>query len=234
MKKLLIISIAIIAVLAIAATTYLFCQPSPKLSETTELPELPDGIDVSHHQGQINWSKVPKVQFVYIKATEGATYLDPMYKQNIKGARKNGQKVGSYHYFRTTSSVNEQFANFKKHIVKSEQDLIPMVDVEECKNWTKSQFQDSLTKFCNLIKQHYGKLPMIYSVNSFYNGYCAPKFNNHYLMIGKFSNKRPIIFGLGHYTIWQYTEHATLTGISKEVDFDIFHSDNSIKDILLP
>ena len=37
------------------------------------------GIDVSHHQGNINWNKVKKwednsIQFAYIKATEGATY----------------------------------------------------------------------------------------------------------------------------------------------------------------
>lgn len=45
------------------------------------------GIDVSHHNEKINWEQVPDVDFVYIKATEGATYVDPMYQQNINGAR---------------------------------------------------------------------------------------------------------------------------------------------------
>lgn len=41
------------------------------------------GIDVSHHNGKINWGQVPDVEFVYVKATEGATYVDPMY-HNLK------------------------------------------------------------------------------------------------------------------------------------------------------
>ena len=48
------------------------------------------GIDVSHHNGKVNWEQVPNVEFVYIKATEGATYVDPMFRQNIKGANKFG------------------------------------------------------------------------------------------------------------------------------------------------
>ena len=39
-----------------------------------------DGIDISHHNGLINWGKVtrehPDIKFVYIKATEGATWTD--------------------------------------------------------------------------------------------------------------------------------------------------------------
>ena len=47
------------------------------------------GIDVSHHQKQIDWEQVKKdknIEFVYIKATEGATHLDKQYKYNIKSA----------------------------------------------------------------------------------------------------------------------------------------------------
>lgn len=69
----------------------------------------------------------------YVKATEGATYVDPMYQQNIKGARAKELRVGAFHYFRTTSSVQKQFENYKEHVKKRDIDLIPMVDVEECK-----------------------------------------------------------------------------------------------------
>ena len=60
------------------------------------------GIDVSRHQGRIEWQKVPirDISFVYIKATEGATYTDPYFHYNIKGAAEAGFKVGAYHYFR--------------------------------------------------------------------------------------------------------------------------------------
>lgn len=193
----------------------------------------PYGIDVSHHNGEINWQQIPDVEFVYIKATEGATYVDPMYKQNIKGARAKKLRVGAYHYFRTTSSVQKQFKNYKQHVKKEDIDLIPMVDVEECRKWSVTQFQDSLMRFIQLVKSHYGKAPMIYSVNTFYNKYCAPRFNNYHLMIGRYGNDEPFIKGRGTYTIWQKSQTGNLSGIPKNVDIDIFREGVQIDDILL-
>lgn len=92
----------------------------------------PKGIDVSHHQGDINWNKVAKepIGFVYIKATEGETYVDSKFKKNIVGAKKVGLPVGVYHYFRMTSGAHKQFKNFYNTVKKYKIDLIPMVDVE--------------------------------------------------------------------------------------------------------
>ena len=43
-----------------------------------------DGIDISHHNGKIDWEKVqkghPEIRFVYIKATEGASWVDSNYE----------------------------------------------------------------------------------------------------------------------------------------------------------
>ena len=173
------------------------------------------------------------MDFVYIKATEGATYVDPVYQQNINGARARKFRVGAYHYFRTTSSVQKQFENYKKHVMKSDIDLIPMVDVEECKKWSATQFQDSLMRFIQLVKSHYGKAPMIYSVNTFYNKYCAPRFNNFHLIIGRYGNEKPFIKGKGTYTIWQKSQTGKLSGIPKEVDIDVFRKEVLIANILL-
>ena len=192
------------------------------------------GIDVSHHQDLIDWEQVPNVQFVYIKATEGATYQDKNYSQNLQGARKAGIPVGSYHYFRTTSSAHEQFENFRKNVPVDQQDLIPMVDIEERRNWTRSQFQDSLRVFMKLVEEHFGKAPMIYSVQNFYRDNGAPEFNNYHLMLGRYNSEEPPSFkGKGHYTVWQYSEDGRIPGISKGVDLDRFHPDCSIEDILL-
>lgn len=197
------------------------------------------GIDVSRHQRDINWEEVARntnIQFVYIKATEGRTYKDPKYDRNIREARRHGLKVGSYCYFRTTSSAHDQFNKFKNTARREEQDLIPLVDVEERKNWSRSQFQDSLRVFINLVRAHYGKAPMIYSVNSFYNRNCAPEFNNYHLMIGRYNNdinRPPSIKGRGTYTIWQYSESGRIRGIERPVDLNRFNPRYSINDLLL-
>ena len=112
-----------------------------------------DGIDVSHHQGKINWSKVqkscPNLKFVYVKATEGKTYVDPRYEENVKGASKVGFKVGVYHFFRMTSGAREQFANFNAAIAKVGIDLIPMVDIETSDKQSVREVKDSLMVFVN-------------------------------------------------------------------------------------
>ena len=108
-----------------------------------------------------------------------------------------------------------------------------MVDVEECKKWPTTQFQDSLIRFIQLVKSHYGKAPMIYSVNTFYNRYCAPRFNNYHLMIGRYGDEEPFIKGRGTYTIWQKSQTGRLAGIAKNVDINVFRKDKSINDISL-
>jgi len=101
---------------------------------------------------------------VYIKATEGANYIDTTYFRNLTEVRKNGFLVGSYHYFRTTSNPNEQFENFKKVAAKDSQDLIPIVDIEEKKNWDDKVFHKNLAQFLNLVENYFGKKP--YNIRS--------------------------------------------------------------------
>ena len=54
---------------------------SYRVLKTVETPKYKTGIDISHWQGNIDWSKI-KTDFVIQKCTEGTTYLDPTYKQN--------------------------------------------------------------------------------------------------------------------------------------------------------
>ena len=56
------------------------------------------GIDVSKHNGEIDFGKVrdDDYQFVFIKASEGKTYRDEAFDRNYRGAREAGLKVGAY------------------------------------------------------------------------------------------------------------------------------------------
>src|SRR4051794_5467055 len=59
------------------------------------------GIDISHHQGAIDWARLPGqgVDFAYIKASEGGDHRDPAFAANWAGARKAGIRRGAYHFF---------------------------------------------------------------------------------------------------------------------------------------
>lgn len=191
------------------------------------------GIDVSHHQKTIDWSKVANenVAFVYIKATEGATYVDPKFHENAKGASKAGILIGAYHYFRMTSGATAQFNNFKRAMEKHSIDLIPMIDVETNDKKPRKVLQDSLDVFISLVKKHYGVMPMIYGTQRSYNELCAPKYNKLHLYIGRYGPNAPVIIGKGTYTIWQYTENGKVNGINKPVDKCKFNPRYSLQDI---
>lgn len=54
------------------------------------------GIDLSHYQGEVFWEAVgdnSKMAYVYLKATEGSSRIDPTYKKNIELAHRYGLKV---------------------------------------------------------------------------------------------------------------------------------------------
>lgn len=196
-----------------------------------------DGIDISSHQGEIDWEKVSSdkdIRFVYIKATEGSTYRSPHYPDNITEARRSGLLVGSYHYLTTTSSIEHQFQNFSTFALRSIQDLIPMLDVEMRGDWSRSQLIDSVAKFCQLVELHYGVKPMIYSTMGFYNKNLTPHFNKYHLYIGRYSNMEPEINWEGEYTIWQYSETGIIPGIDAYVDLCRYRSDGWLDEILLP
>ena len=194
------------------------------------------GIDVSHHQGTVDWKMVAKdrrIGFVYIKATEGATYTDKKLFENANAAHKEGLSVGVYHFFRMTSSPEKQFKHFKKQTKNLHIDLIPMVDVETTDGYPKKEVQRKLKVFLDLLEKEYGKKPMIYGTMRSYNSICAPVFNKYHLYIGRYGKSEPVITGTGTYTIWQYTETAKIKGCDKTIDLCRFHPKYSIKDILL-
>ena len=196
-----------------------------------------DGIDISSHQGKIDWEKVSSdkdIRFVYIKATEGSTYRSSHYPENITEARRSGLLVGSYHYLTSTSSIDRQFQNFSTFALRPIQDLIPMLDVEVRGNWSRSQLIDSVAKFCNLVEQHYGVKPMIYSTMGFYNKNLTPHFNKYHLYIGRYSNTEPEINWEGEYTVWQYSETGIIPGIDAYVDLCRYRKDGWLDEIMLP
>ena len=127
------------------------------------------GIDVSKFQGKINWTKVAKdesVKFVYIKATEGTSIQDPYYKTNIAKAKKAGLLVGSYHLYSSKTTAYQQMANFRKMVKKSEQDLVPVLDIEG--HHSGRLYMERVDKLLELMEKEYGVKPMIYTSEKVY------------------------------------------------------------------
>ena len=100
------------------------------------------GIDISNNNEkacncQLNWTAIleNKVQFVYLKATEGATYTDSTYLRSypiLRDFQSRGVvNVGVYHFLTSTADIDKQIHHFLDvYNSPSPQDLPPSLDLE--------------------------------------------------------------------------------------------------------
>lgn len=192
------------------------------------------GIDLSHYQGRVFWEHVgqnTKMSYVYLKATEGGDRIDDRYERNIQLAHRYGIKVGSYHFFRPKTSAIEQLRNFKMQCRPSEQDLIPMIDIETTGGLSSVEFCDSLIKFLGMVEKEYHQPPLLYTFRNFYNWHLQGKVNDYKLMIAMYQPEEPVLEDGRDITMWQYTSKGRLKGISGYVDKSRFMGNHGLKEI---
>lgn len=192
------------------------------------------GIDLSRYQGEVFWEAVgdnSKMAYVYLKATEGGTHIDPTYKKNIELAHRYGLKVGSYHFFRPKTDLEQQMENFKSQCRPGDQDLIPMIDIETTGGLNTEEFCDSLFKFLKLVEKEYRQKPLLYTGTNFYNKHLRGKIVAYKLMIAQYSTRKPVLADNRDYDMWQYTAKGKINGINTYVDKSRFMGRHSMREI---
>lgn len=135
------------------------------------------GIDLSHWNVDtynISLDSISEdISFVYLKATEGASYKDRMYSMYISeflgknvGSRKNNPiKIGAYHFFKQNVPALLQFKNIKESVDSSEINLPIAIDFEFITSRSSKeteQIQERLYNLLIMIEKEYKKKPIIY------------------------------------------------------------------------
>ena len=190
------------------------------------------GIDVSSYQGDIDWNVLSTqgISFVYIKATEGSSFVDDKFQTNWEEANKTALKVGAYHYFSYDSDGGSQAENFIKTVPQKSDSLPPVIDIElygdKLKNIPdKAKTQEQLSILINELQQYYGKKPIIYATNKTYNLYIKDKFDDYGIWIRNVLFK-PNLSSNKKWIFWQYTDKAKLEGYNgkeKFIDMNVFY-----------
>ena len=194
-----------------------------------------NGIDISHYQGLVDWEEVVKdeIGYVYLKATEGASLVDETYERNLSEARRVGLKVGSYHFYSSRISIEEQFSNLTSHIRPSEQDLIPLIDVETRGKLPHDEFVANLRRFLQMVEEAYGTKPIIYTYQNFYNKYLVGEIPEYKLMIACYKFEQPQLSDDKDYVMWQFTSKGRVNGIRGSVDRSMLIDNHSLSEILM-
>lgn len=193
-----------------------------------------DGIDISRHQGKLRWKEIAlnhRLQFIFVKASEGLYLKDPSYDRNISNARRLGIKVGAYHFL-TKDSGTMQFANFARHINVDSLDLLPVLDCEDdgTLGWSRNEIQTAVKAFSLACQARYGAKPIIYCSESYYKDYLSPDFDDYKLFIASYSGI-PVLPGKTKYLLWQRSRHGRIPGVWTKVDLDNFAPEASIEDL---
>lgn len=215
-----------LGIITIAIAFYLYDRHTHNYDSWVNAEKYPLlGIDVSNHQGKIDWTQVrgARVEFAFIKATEGADFKDRSFKQNILNARKNNIKTGAYHFFRFDKKGNEQALNFIKTYEFKLWDFPPVLDVEEYRNFIQNKNIPSETKeikHClQALESHYGVKPIIYTNPNTYISHIKGRFDDYPLWIANIKGEPDDFTWL----FWQYTHRGELPGIEGNVDLNTFN-----------
>ena len=193
------------------------------------------GIDVSGHQGTIDWDQVKEagIQFAMIRLgyrgyTQGGLALDDNYVTNIETALESKMPVGVYFYTQAVSY--EEGVEEAQYVIKNIADYkisYPVVidtekmeaDGARANDISNEERTDAIVGFCDTIKDA-GYTPMIYANRNWYaQNLDMDRLGDYQLWLAQYSNVPdfPYLF-----TGWQYTSEGSVPGISGSVDIDVW------------
>ena len=185
------------------------------------------GIDVSSYQGNIDFASVKDsgIDIVYIKSSEGRSYIDPYFEINYQNAKANGLKVGFYHYVtaRTTEQAREQ-ANFFASVISGKQpDCRLAMDFESFGNLSNNQINEISRVFLETLQSATNKEVLIYSNSYTARTILSQDLAIYPLWVANYGVSEPggndkWDFWVG----WQYTSTGRVSGILGNVDRDQF------------
>ena len=192
------------------------------------------GIDVSYHQGEIDWAKVKAsgIDFVMMRVgyrgygESGKLVEDANFQANIRGASEAGLKIGVYFFSQALNleEVEEEVAFLLERIEDYEITMPVVYDWEYVSDEARTANMDARTLtdcseyFCRLV-QNAGYQPMIYfnrhqAANLLY----LEELTDYPFWLAAYTNRMEFPYKVD---MWQYTDSGRVPGIDGPVDVDI-------------
>lgn len=187
------------------------------------------GMDVSAWQDTIVWSKVPSsgVQIVYIRATEGSSYVDPKLDDNYKGAKAAGLSIGFYHFLtaKTVPEAQTQAAFFASTLYDRGMtaNCRLAMDFGGGGDLDGGKFNEVASAFLSRLKELTGDTPVIYTDAAGAKYRYDKALNVYPIWVANYGVTEPE--ANGKWASWagfQYTDRGRIGGVTGNVDLDSF------------
>lgn len=206
------------------------CSNTPRVSDAGVVVHnngKPFGIDISHYSNVRDWNllKDAHVHFVFVKATQGLTYVDPTFKEHFQSAKQTGVIRGAYHFYETKDDGVGQADWFIENVQLEKGDLPPVVDIEALKGIVPDKtLHDNFNAFIERVEAHYGSKLIIYTGTSFWEHSMREHLPGHALWIAEYGVESPKIPSEWQsWTFWQFTESQPIAGAERAVDGSFFN-----------
>ncbi len=190
------------------------------------------GIDVSKHNGNIDWNAVKNsgVSYVIIRCgyrgySTGVLVEDPKFRSNIKGAKAAGLKVGAYFYSQAVNEVEAvEEASMAIDLVKGYGLNYPLfLDVEASGGRADGISRETRTAVCKTFcqtVQNSGITAGIYAnKNWFTEKISTGSLTSYKLWLAQYASAPT--YTATRYDLWQYSSKGRVSGISTSVDMNI-------------
>lgn len=192
----------------------------------------PEGLDVSHFQGDIDWSKVVQsgVRFAFMKASQGIDGVDSNFGRNWPAAKQAGLARGAYHYFGRGQDGKAQALHFLRLVAFEPGDLPPVLAVNGKRDaqgkllpLTEVESRDLLPRiraWLEEVETSVGCTPILHTTLDFWQMYGSDDFGRYPLWIIQENGEEPMLpKGWNDWAFWQYSVTGTVAGL-KTVAFD--------------
>lgn len=192
------------------------------------------GIDVSKHQGEIDWSKVAAdgVKFAFIRVGNrgygsGAVVEDAQFEANIKGAISNGIQVGVYFFSQaiTEEEAREEAAFVLEKIAPYKVQCPVVLDVEKVSdsearmNKISSEQRTANTLvFLETVKEAGYDVMLYHNMEMGLLMLDLEKFEEYSKWFAYYNKE---IYYPYAFDVWQYSDKGRINGISGDVDLNI-------------
>ncbi|HEU0137474.1 MAG TPA: GH25 family lysozyme, partial [Flavobacterium sp.] len=137
-------------------------------------------------------------------------------------AKDNNFIRGAYHYYRPNENSSDQADNFIATVKLSKGDLPPVLDIEQLpKRQSVDSLKVGLKRWLTKVEKHYNMRPIIYSGERYYDDFLKDEFEGYTFWIANYNFFVENI--KDDWQFWQFTEKATVPGISGPVDMNIYN-----------
>lgn len=194
------------------------------ISKTSEI--FARGIDISEHQGVIDWDKVKAsgmVDFVILRAGYGkeTSQVDRQFERNYSECKRLEIPVGAYWYtYATTADEAKQEASVCLKTIANKQFEYPVAfDIEEKSSLVNAS--ELCEAFCSEIEKS-GYYTAIYSFKNAFENNIGSEVTSKYDTFLSHVGVEQTDYSGG---LWQYSWTGKIDGITGDVDLDYAYKD---------